>query len=94
MFSDNGGEFGSKNFDFCENFNIKIKTTAAESPWSNDICERHNAIITETLKVNEDGCDWEKALARALSVKDSLIKVNGFSPHQIVFGKNIKIPSI
>ena len=94
VFSDNGGEFGSKNFDFCENFNIKIKTTAAESPWSNGICERHNAIITETLKVNEDGCDCEKALARALSVKDSLIKVNGFSPHQIVFGKNIKIPSI
>ena len=32
-----------------KNFNIKIKTTAAESPWSNGICERHNAIITETL---------------------------------------------
>ena len=95
MFSDNGGEFVSKNFfDFCENFNIKIKTTAVESPWSNDICECHNAIITETLKVNEDGCDWEKALAWALSARYSLIKVNGFSPHQIVFGKNIKIPSI
>ena len=94
VFSDNGGEFVSKNFfDFCENFNIKIKT-AVESPWSNDICERHNAIITETLKVNEDGCDWEKALAWALSARDSLIKVNGLSPHQIVFGKNIKIPSI
>ena len=97
VFSDNGGEFVSKDFiDFCENFNIKIKTTAAESPWSNGICERHNAIITETLlKVKEDSkCDWETALAWALSAKNSLINVNGFSPHQIVFGKNIKIPSI
>ena len=68
VFSDNGGEFVSKDFiDFCENFNIKIKTTAAESPWSNGICERHNTIITETLlKVKEDSkCDWETALAWA-----------------------------
>ena len=77
---------------FCENFNIKTKTTTAESPWNNGICERHNAIITETLlKVKGD---WEIALAQALSAKNSLINVNGFSPHQIVFGKNIKIPLI
>ena len=84
VFSDNGGEFVSKDFiDFCENFNIKIKTTAAESPWSNGICERHNASITETLlKVKEDSkCDWDTALAWALSAKNSLINVNGFSPH-------------
>ena len=90
-FSNSGGEFASKDFiDFCENFNIKIKTTAAESPWSNGICEHHNAIITETLKVKQDSnCDWETALAWALSAKN-----NRSSPHQIVFGKNIKIPSI
>ena len=96
-FDDNGGEFVSKDFiDFCENFNIKIKTTSAESPWSNRICECHNAIITETLlKVKEDSkCDWKTALDWALSAKNSLINVNRFSPHQIVFGKNIKIPSI
>ena len=57
VFSDNGGEFMSKDFiDFCENFDIKIKPTAAESPWSNGICERHNTIIKETLlKMKEDG---------------------------------------
>ena len=96
MFNDNGDEFMSKDFiDFCENFKIKI-ATAAESSWSNGICERHNAIITETLlKVKEDSnCNWERVLALALSAKSSLINVNGFSPHQIVFSKNIKIPSI
>ena len=40
MFSDNGGEFGSEELtDFCGNFNIKISTSAAESPRSNRICE-------------------------------------------------------
>ena len=35
VFSDNGGEFFSNEFiDFCENFNIKVSTTPAESPWS------------------------------------------------------------
>ena len=65
IYSDNGGKFVSKDvIDFCENFNVKIKTTPAESPWSNGICELHNAIITEMLlKVKNDcQCDWETAL--------------------------------
>ena len=42
-----------------------LKTTPAESPWNNGVCERHNAIITEMLlKVKNDcQCDWETALA-------------------------------
>ena len=48
VFSDNGVEFVSIEFiDFCENFNMKVKATAAEAPWSNGLCERHNTIITE-----------------------------------------------
>ena len=31
---------------FCENFNIKEKTTAPKEPWSNGICERHNAMTS------------------------------------------------
>ena len=50
VFSDNGGEFFSREFvDFCENFNIKVSTTPSESPWSNGICERHNAILTDIV---------------------------------------------
>ena len=38
IFSDNGGEFISQYFvDLCENFNINIKTTPIESPWSNGL---------------------------------------------------------
>ena len=96
VLSDNGGEFFSQEFiDFCENFNIKVSTTPAESPWSNGICERHNAILTDIiLKVKQDiNCSWETALAWALNAKNSFINVSGFSPHQLVFGKNIDQPS-
>ena len=97
IFSDSGGEFVSKEFiDFCENFNMKIKATAAEAPWSNGICERHNAIITDIiLKVrNDTKCDWETVLAWAVSAKNYFINVSGFSLHHIVLGRNINLPSI
>ena len=47
IFSDNGGEFCSKEFeDWTQNFNIEHKTSAAYSPFSNGIVERHNAVIS------------------------------------------------
>ena len=50
--SDNGGEFANSDFmDMCEQLNIIPLTTAAESPWSNGINERHNAILGNTIKV-------------------------------------------
>ena len=45
VLSDNGGEFNDEQFrDMAESFNIRVTTTAVESPWSNGLCERHNAI--------------------------------------------------
>ena len=44
--SDNGGEFNNLDFqDMSENLNVEIATTVAESPWSNGVVERHNAVI-------------------------------------------------
>ena len=31
-------------------FNIEEAKTAAESPWSNGVCERHNAVIKESVR--------------------------------------------
>ena len=46
--SDNGGEFiNEQMMELCERTNIIIKTTAAESPFSNGIVERHNQILEE-----------------------------------------------
>ena len=64
--------------------------------YSNGLCERHNYILTETLlKIKEEGkCDWETALAWAISAKNSFINVKGFSPYQLVFGRNVSLPSV
>ena len=95
ILSDNGGEFqGSKWESICETFNIHHKTTAAESPFSNGICERHNLLIAEmTEKIMEDvGCSLQLALMWAVHAKNSLINIFGFSPYQLVFGHNPNIP--
>ena len=45
--SDNGGELNNSEMrDLGGAFNIKIKTTSAESPWINGSCERLNAVVT------------------------------------------------
>ena len=42
LFSDNGGELNNEEMrDMSEKFNIELKTTAAYSPWSNGLLERH-----------------------------------------------------
>ena len=44
--ADNGGEFSNDEYkQMCEQFNIEVSNTAAESPWFNGLCERHNGVI-------------------------------------------------
>lgn len=93
---DNGGEFANDEFiTFCENLNIRICTTAAESPWSNGLVERHNAVLGLTVAktIEDTKCDLDIAVAWAVSAKNSLKNVNGFSPNQLVFGKNPNYPN-
>lgn len=92
---DNGGEFANREFEtFCENMNIRIQTTAAESPWSNGLVERHNAVLGLTVNktVDDTKCDLEMAVAWAVSAKNSLKNVHGYSPNQLVFGRNTNHP--
>ena len=94
---DNGGEFANQEFiTFCENFNIRICTTAGESPWSNGIVERHNAILGITVKkiMADTKCDLDIAVAWAISAKNSLKNVHGYSSNQLVFGFNPNFPNV
>ena len=56
ILTDNGGEFGMELFrQNVEFFNNKVSSTAANSPFSNGCCERHNMILTQTFqKVKSD----------------------------------------
>ena len=94
---DNGGEFCNEEMiTLSENFNIRICTTAAESPWSNGLVERHNAILGLTVSktIEDTKCDLELALSWALSANNSLKNVNGYSPNQLVFGRNPNFPNV
>ncbi|VDI55042.1 integrin-linked kinase-associated serine/threonine phosphatase 2C [Mytilus galloprovincialis] len=96
VYTDNGGEFNSQIFrDMAENLNMSVKTTAGYSPWSNGIVERHNATLTETVnKIRESSnLSWETAISWAVNAKNSLVNVYGYSPYQIVFGRNPNLPS-
>ena len=65
-------------------------TTAAESPWSNGVCERMNAVISEMARkiLAESSYDLEIALPWAVSARNASYNYSGFSPNQLVFGFN------
>ena len=75
---------------------IAVKTTGAESPWSNGITERHNGIIGNMVDkiLHDQNYPVELALAWAVSEKNSLSNVFGYSPNQLVFGKNPNLLSV
>ena len=96
-FSDNGGEFNNEQFrNLCDSFNIVIKTTAAEAPWSNGLCERHNGVLAEMLRktMAEGRFSLKMALNWVVHAKNSLSNVNGFSPYQLAIGYTPVLPSV
>ena len=97
ILSDNGGEFNNELLrDVAELLGAKVCTTAAESPWSNGVVERHNAVIGNMILkiVDSSGCSVENALVWAVSAKNALHNNRGFSPNQLVFGRNPNLPSV
>ena len=94
---DNGGEFANEDMiNMAERFGITIKTTAAESPWSNGLVERHNQILANMLNkvIDDTKCGLEIALVWCVNAKNSLANVHGFSPYQLALGYNPKLPSV
>ena len=97
MHSDCGGEFCNEVMkEMHEKFGTETSTTPGEAPYSNGIVERSNAVIYESMmKTKEDvKCSFETALAWAVSAKNALQNVYGFSPNQLVFGYNVNLPSV
>ena len=80
---DNCGEFSNMDFmDMCETLGITVKTTAAESPWSNGLVEQHNLVLSEMLDkiINETDCNISLAVSWYVNAKNSLHNVHGFHP--------------
>ena len=97
LLSDNGREFNNALFrEMAELLSVELLSTAAESPWSNGITERHNALIGQIVikVIKETSCSKKVALAYALSAKNALKMVHGFSSNQLVFSRNPNFPSL
>ena len=97
ILSDNGGDFNnSLFFNVAEQFNITLKTTAAELPWSNSMVERHNGILAKTIAkliLDSNKYSIDVVITWAVNAKNSLHNCYDYSPNQLVFGNNPSLPS-
>ena len=95
---DNGGEFANDTMrELGNQYGITIKHTAAYAPWANGINERNHYTIDMMMdKMLEDNPNLseETALLYATSIRNSSMFVNGYTPAQLVLGKNPRLPSI
>ena len=69
-------------------------TSAAHSPWSCGVVERHHAVVDSTYQaLLRDFPDYKKEtlLQWAVFVKNSTTTTSGWSPYQIVYGRNPKV---
>ena len=66
----------------------------AESPWNNGLNERNNGILGEMVKktLEDKHCSFKIALAWDIGAKITLYSIHGFSPNQLVFGRNPNLP--
>ena len=96
--SDRGGEFCCEELvAIAEYLGVRSSFTAAYSPYQNGINERNHAIcdrMISKMRTHDPSLSVQVALTWALVAKNSLENVSGFSPFQIVFGSQPKLPSV
>ena len=98
LMTDNGREFNSDEMrDITSVLNVQLCTTSGESPFQNGLCERVHA-ITGMMLVNLEAdfgkINSQTLLSWANMASNSLQMLNGYSSHQLVFGKNPNLPNI
>ena len=97
LLSDNAAEFtGSLLSEICTQYGIKQSFITAYHPASNGLVERANKKILDVLRPVVSGLldTWEDWLTQvALSINSNLCESTGHSPHYVVFGEEIRLPS-
>ena len=98
ILSDNGREFSNDLFHVLgEQFNINVKATPGESPWSNGIVGHHNAVLEKMVNklMLDENSNYpvDVIVEWAVSAKNTIHTCYGSSPNQLVFGKNLNFPA-
>ena len=83
--SDGGPQFTSKEFaDFCNTLNITHTMSSPYNPQSNGAAERHVQIAKRILR-------QENPYLALLSYRSTPLEVTGFSPAQLIMGRNLTL---
>jgi len=97
LLSDGGGEFDSDLTRLvADRFGIFLDQTSAQAPWSNGMCERHNAVLKHTytkLQADEPTAPSQLLLDMACLAKNSLLVHGAATPHQLLCGSQPRLPS-
>ena len=98
FYSDNGREFVNETMlDMLDAFDITLRTTAAYTPNQNGLNERNHGladIVVASLMADDPKLTMQEAVNHAAFVRNSKINDTGYSPFQLVYGQNSKIPGV
>ena len=98
IFADNGGEFKNpKMKEVSAKYGLSLSLTAGRSPWSNGKIEREHFtcdLIVEKLMEEDPKLKLDEAVSLAVYAKNLQINRTGFSPRQLMFGKQGVVPGI
>ena len=97
VISDSGLELQNDEMrGLADRFQIELLGTAAKSPWSSGMCERMVGMVKEGLRKVKGERDVSRHMAMmwTVSAKNSLGMKDGYSPNQLVFGRNPNLPNL
>ena len=98
FFSDRGKDLKNKPMiEFSQHLGSRSCLTACHSSFSNGSMERNHYTVDLTILnlIKEDKeMNIEDALRKALCAYNNQIRKSGFSPNQIVYGKQSPLPGI
>ncbi len=98
ILNDNGGEFVNAEMQELKSWlNIVDLTTGAEAAYQNGMCEKNHYTVDNIVeRIDEDfpNIPIHAKLAWACMAKNCLQNVHGYSPNQLVFGRNPNLPNI
>ena len=93
ILSDNGGEFINELIcEYLARHDVKLKSTAGYAPWSNGSTEKRHHIVDELFESakhdNVAKLDDQQLLSRICFYRNCEVSECGYSPMQIIMGRN------